>query len=82
MVEDFHITRKPKKMDKVRRTGLLYTEMEFLDINSIQVLLLHAIHSPLYWRFLKKTILYSGFNNPYKKFSKQENWSLFLNSIL
>ncbi len=29
-------------------------------------LLLNAIHSPLYWRIWKKTILYSGFNNPYK----------------
>ncbi len=29
-------------------------------------LLLHANHSPSYWRTLKKTILYSGFNNPYK----------------
>jgi hypothetical protein len=30
-------------------------------------LLLHAIHSPFYWRILKKIILYSDFNNPYKK---------------
>ncbi len=30
--------------------------------------MLHAIHSPFYWRILKKTLLYSGFNNPYKKF--------------
>jgi hypothetical protein len=28
--------------------------------------LLHAIHSPLFWRILQKTILFSGFNNPYK----------------
>ncbi len=30
--------------------------------------LLHAIHSPFYLQILKKTILYSGYNNPYKKF--------------
>jgi hypothetical protein len=27
----------------------------------------HAIHSPFYWRILKKTRLYSGFKNAYKK---------------
>jgi hypothetical protein len=31
--------------------------------------------------FLKKTILFSGFQNPYKKSAKKENSSLFLNSI-
>jgi hypothetical protein len=25
------------------------------------------LHSPFYWRILKKTILLSAFNNPYKK---------------
>jgi hypothetical protein len=30
-------------------------------------LLLHAIHIPFYWRILKKTILFSGFINPFKK---------------
>jgi hypothetical protein len=30
-------------------------------------LLLHAIHSPFYWKILKKTILFSGFKNHYKK---------------
>jgi hypothetical protein len=40
-----------------------HTEMEFLDINLTKdsSLLLHAIHSPFYWRILKKTILLSGF---------------------
>ncbi len=41
------------------------TEMEFLD-NSLtkdSSHLLDAIH----WRISKKTILFSGFNNPYKK---------------
>jgi hypothetical protein len=46
-----------------------YTEMEFLDISLTKdsSLLLHAIHSPFYWRILKNTILFSGFKNPYKK---------------
>jgi hypothetical protein len=38
--------------------------------------------SLLYWRILKKTIFFSGFKNPYKKSAKQENSSLFENSIL
>jgi hypothetical protein len=44
-------------------------EMEFLDVNLIKVasLLFHAILSPFNWWILKKTILFSGFNNPYKK---------------
>ncbi len=44
--------------------------MEFLDINLTEdsSLLLHAIHSPFYWADLKKTILFSGFKSPYKKF--------------
>jgi hypothetical protein len=76
MVEDylsFHITRQPRRTGKVRRTGL-YTEIEFLDINLTRdsSLLLHAIHNPFYWRILKKTILYSGFNNPYKKSTKKQ----------
>jgi hypothetical protein len=44
-------------------------EIEFLDISLAKdsSLLLRAIHSPSYWRILKKTILYFGFKNPYKK---------------
>ncbi len=59
--------------------------MEFLDINlkkKTRVFLLHAIHSLFYWRILEKTILFSGFKNPYKKIRKQENSSLFMNSVL
>jgi hypothetical protein len=37
---------------------------------------------PFNWRILKKTVLFSGFKNPYKKSAKQENSSLFMNSIL
>jgi hypothetical protein len=44
-------------------------------------LLFYAIYNPFYWRILKKTILYSGFKNTYKKSAKQENSSLFMNSI-
>ncbi len=32
--------------------------------------------------FLKKTIIYSGFKNTYKKSAKQENSSLLVKSIL
>jgi hypothetical protein len=49
-------------------------EMEFLGISLTRdsSLLLHAIHSPFYLRIKKKTILYSGFKNTYKKSAKQE----------
>ncbi len=59
-------------------------EMEFLDINLTKesTHLLHAIHSSFYWRIWKKTKLISGFKKPYKKSAKQENSSLFMNSIL
>ncbi len=42
---------------------------------------LHAIHYLFYWRILKKTILFFGFKNPYKKTAKQEIWSLFINGV-
>ncbi len=47
----------------------LHPEMEFLDINWTKdsSLLLTVIQSPFYWRILKKTILFSGIKNPYKK---------------
>jgi hypothetical protein len=56
-------------------------EIEFLDINLTKEssLLLHAIHVN---STVPSTILYSGFNNPYKKSAKQENSSLYINSIL
>jgi hypothetical protein len=46
--------------------------MEFLDINLTKdsSLFLHAIHGPFYLRILQKTILFSGFKNPYKKIHK------------
>jgi hypothetical protein len=61
-----------------------HTEMEFLDISYTKdlILLLHAIQSSFYWRILKKTILFSGFENPDKKSAKQDNSSLFINNIL
>jgi hypothetical protein len=47
-------------------------EMELMDISLKKdlSLLLHALHSFFYWRILKKTILFSGFQNSYKKFSE------------
>ncbi len=48
--------------------------MEFLDINLTKDSshLLHAIYSPFYRRILKKPILFSGLNNPYKKIREKE----------
>jgi hypothetical protein len=50
----------------------MYPEMKFLNINLTKwsSLLLRAFHSSS--NVLKKTILYSGFKNPYKKSAKQE----------
>jgi hypothetical protein len=50
------------------------TEMEFLDISLTEdsSLLLHAIHSLFTGGFLKKTGLFFGFKNTYKKIRKQE----------
>jgi hypothetical protein len=38
------------------------SKMEYLDFNLTKdlILLLHTIHSPVYWRILKKTILFCG----------------------
>ncbi len=48
--------------------------MKFLDNNlkKDSSLLLHAIHSLLYWRILKKIIFFFVFKNPYKKSAEQE----------
>jgi hypothetical protein len=68
-------------MDQSRfRKDLAHVEMELLDIiltkNSSLLL------CPFYWQVLKKTMLYSGFKILTKKSAKQENTSLFVNSIL
>jgi hypothetical protein len=44
-------------------------KFEFLDVNLSKdsSLLLHAVHSPFYWRILRRTILYSGYKNTFKK---------------
>ncbi len=57
---------------KIRHIDSASTEMELLDINVTKDsrFLLHAIHSPFYWRILKKTILFSGFKNSHKKICK------------
>ncbi len=56
-------------------------EMKFLDISLAKdsSLLLHAIHSPIYWRIFKKTLLFFGFENTYRE---KENSSLFMNNHL
>jgi hypothetical protein len=43
--------------------------MEFFDttLTKDSSLLIRAIHSPFYRRISKKTVLFSGFKNPYKK---------------
>ncbi len=67
---------------KIRYLPWIYVcpEMEFLDINSTKHSshVLHAIHSSFYQRILQKTILYSGFKNPYKKSRRQKKYSLFM----
>ncbi len=58
-------------------------EMRFMDIRLTKdsSLLLHDIHSPFYWRILKKTILFSGFKHTYKnprqKKSRVYSWISF-----
>ncbi len=54
--------------------------MEFLDINLAKDSMPFTV--PFYWRISKKTILFPGFKNPYRKSAKQENLSLFINSIV
>jgi hypothetical protein len=58
--------------------------MEFLDISLTKdsSLLFHSIHSLIYRRILKQTILYSGFKNTCIKFAKQYYSSLFMKCIL
>jgi hypothetical protein len=49
--------------------------MKSLDINltkSLELCFLYAFPQCLQWRILKKTILYSGFKNPYKNFRKNK----------
>jgi hypothetical protein len=72
------------KLVKLLTLLLNSPEMEFLNINITKdlSLLLNAIHSPFYWRILKKTKLVFGLKNPLKKSVKQENSSIFMNCIL
>jgi hypothetical protein len=59
--------RNFKKSSHLRKKNC--PEMEFLDISLTKdsSLLLHAIHSLSTGEILKKTKLYSGFKNSYKK---------------
>jgi hypothetical protein len=53
-------------------------DMDFLDIfTKDSSLLLHAIHSPLFWRILKKTILFAGFKNPYIKILRNKKTGVY-----
>jgi hypothetical protein len=54
--------------------------MEFLDINLAKDSMPFTV--PLTGGFQRKTILFPGFKNSYKKSAKQENLSLFMNSIV
>jgi hypothetical protein len=57
--------------------------MEFFNqLAKDSSLLLHAVDNPFNWLILKKTIPFSAFKNPFKKSAKQDNSSLFMNSIL
>ena len=60
------------------RNVFLLLEIEFLDINlSKDSSLAHAIHSPFYWRNLIKTMILSGFKNPYKKIRETRKTRVF-----
>jgi hypothetical protein len=48
----------------------LFPEKEYIRGIFVAV---HAIHSPFYWRILKKMKLFSAFNNPYKKNPRNKN---------
>ncbi len=47
-------------------------EMDIKLTKDLSLLLL-AIHNPFFWRMLKKTILFSGFKNRYKKIRETRN---------
>jgi hypothetical protein len=57
--------------------------MEFLNISLTKVssLLPHAIHSPFYWRILKKPIFSSGFKNPLIKNPRYKKTRLIFSSV-
>jgi hypothetical protein len=67
-----------RPVDEAIQQKLTGTEMKFLDINLTKdsSLLLHAIHSPFYWRILQETLLYCGLKIHTKKYAKQESSSL------
>jgi hypothetical protein len=72
-------------VQQLRGTRALQQEMEFWDVNLTKdsSLLHHATHSLSTGAFSKKTRLYSGFKNTYKKIRKKtRNSSLFMNSIM
>jgi hypothetical protein len=75
-----YYTRQDSPLAHIPEKAGRQSEMEFLDIK-FNKRLESMLHSPFYWRILK-TIFLCGLINPYKKSAKQENSSLFMNSIL
>jgi hypothetical protein len=75
-----HVRQAPLSISQ----NVFFPVMEFLDISLTKdsSLLLRAIHSSFYWQILKKTILFYGFENPFKKIREQDSSILFMNSIL
>jgi hypothetical protein len=73
------IRRLTEVKEKEGKAGINYPEMEFLNINLTKdsSLLLHATHSPFYGRILKKTKLFSGFKNPYKKLGRNKKTRVY-----
>ncbi len=74
MEQDLDGRQRVKEMERMwnkgnsraeNHMGYIGTEMKFLDINFTKVssLLLHAIHSPFYWRILKKNHTLLWFKN-------------------
>ncbi len=68
-VEEFHLREGILQQHfQSRFLGLnLKMEISYISLTKVSSLFLHAVQSPFYWRILKKTILFSGFKNPYEK---------------
>jgi hypothetical protein len=73
-----------RRGDRALRTYSSSPEMEFLDINLTKdlIILLHAVHSPFYWRISRRSSSSLVLIIITKESTKQGNLSLFMNSIL
>ena len=59
-----------RKLDQLRPLSgrwRLLTRRKDINFTKDSSISLHAIHSPICWQILKKTILFSDAKNPYKK---------------